>query len=80
MPPEIIAKKKHGFGVPIAAWFRKDLNQLLRDRLLATDEGARLFNTKTIETMLEEHTSGRFDWSTPLWTLLMFRMWQQRFE
>jgi asparagine synthase (glutamine-hydrolysing) len=79
VPREIVHREKHGFGVPIAAWFRDDLKALLRERLLATDDGARLFRRDRIEAMLREHEDGKRDWSTPLWTLLMFRMWQQRF-
>jgi hypothetical protein len=39
-----------------------------------------LFNRKRVEFMLAEHSAGRYDWSVALWTLLMFRMWQQRFQ
>jgi asparagine synthase (glutamine-hydrolysing) len=80
VPREIVHREKHGFGIPIAAWFRKDLKALLQDRLLATDDGSRLFNRKRVEFMLAEHSAGRYDWSVALWTLLMFRMWQQRFQ
>jgi asparagine synthase (glutamine-hydrolysing) len=38
LPREIIEKSKHGFGLPIAPWFKKDpaLSQLLDDTLFST--------------------------------------------
>ena len=35
-PPGILARKKHGFGVPVGAWFRGELRPMLEDVLLAS--------------------------------------------
>src|SRR2546430_16374506 len=32
LPREIVARRKKGFGVPLARWFRAELAPLLRDR------------------------------------------------
>ena len=79
MPREIVHREKLGFGVPVGKWFRNELRDMLRDHLLADDDGARLFNRSFIEHMLKEHESERWDWTTQLWPLLVFRMWYQRF-
>jgi len=76
VPREIVYREKHGFGVPIEAWFMKDLRDLLHDHLLARGDGAdAFFNRAFVERMLQEHARGARDWSGQLWPLLVFRMW-----
>jgi asparagine synthase (glutamine-hydrolysing) len=76
VPRDIVYREKHGFGVPIAAWFRGELRDLLHDHLLGrSDGGERFFDGAFVERMLREHQSGRWDWSPHLWALLVFRMW-----
>lgn len=73
LPHDVLYRKKMGFRVPLSDWFRGPLKQKLRDALLSEqmhDSG--LFNMKTIATWLDEHQSGRKEYSAPLWTLLMF--------
>ncbi|MFQ5599015.1 MAG: asparagine synthase (glutamine-hydrolyzing) [Candidatus Krumholzibacteriia bacterium] len=80
VPHEIVYRRKHGFGVPIRSWFRKDLRETLHDHLLSSDDGGqRFFNQGFVEHMLREHEAGRWDWSVQLWPLLVFRMWYRRY-
>ena len=79
VPREIVHRRKHGFGVPVAEWFRGDLRDLLHEQLTANDDGARLFEPRVVQRMLNEHTSGRYDWSTQLWPLFVFRLWHRRY-
>ena len=62
-----------GFAVPLASWFRGALRQRIRDALLGpTLAGLGIFNTTFLETLLDQHQSGRRDHSAALWALLMF--------
>jgi len=80
VPREIVYRKKHGFGVPLALWFRDELRTMLHDVLLSSDDrGARLFDRTFVERMLREHASGARDWSVQLWALLVFRLWYRAF-
>jgi asparagine synthase (glutamine-hydrolysing) len=80
VPREIVYRKKHGFGVPIALWFRGELRTMLHDVLLSRDDGgAHLFDQIFVERMLREHTYGTRDWSVQLWPLLIFRLWYRAF-
>jgi asparagine synthase (glutamine-hydrolysing) len=76
LPAEILEKKKSGFGVPLARWFRAELAPLVRDALLS-DRFARreLFEPKFVRRMVEEHARGERDWSTRLWALLFLELW-----
>jgi asparagine synthase (glutamine-hydrolysing) len=75
LPREILTRPKQGFGVPLADWFRKDLKETTAAVLLQPDPMG-LLNPKTVADLWTKHQSGFRDFSTPLWTLLMFRLWQ----
>jgi asparagine synthase (glutamine-hydrolysing) len=73
LPREILYRPKMGFAVPLAAWFRGPLRQTVADAVLGpilADTG--WFNTSYLRRMLDDHQSGRSDYSAPLWTLMMF--------
>jgi asparagine synthase (glutamine-hydrolysing) len=73
LPQEIMYRPKMGFAVPLAAWFRGPLRRRLREAVLGApllDTG--MFNDRTLRHLVDTHLSGRRDYSTPLWTLLMF--------
>ena len=70
---DILYRSKKGFSVPLAAWFRGPLKQLVRDTVLhprMTDFN--IFNLDYLQHVVEQHESGRKDYSTTLWALLMF--------
>jgi asparagine synthase (glutamine-hydrolysing) len=76
---EIIDRPKHGFAVPLAAWFRGALAGFARDLLISDSCRKRgLFNLGYVETLLRLHQSGR-DVDLQLWTLLSFELWCRRF-
>jgi len=73
LPHDILYRRKQGFGVPLAAWFRGPLRQRLRDSLLGEALAQTgLFNQHYLREMVEHHQSGLRDYSAPLWSLLMF--------
>ena len=76
VPSEIIDRPKEGFTVPIGIWLRGPLRDWVED-LLATKrlEKDGLFKPKIIRKIWTEHLSGKKDWSSPLWTILMFQAW-----
>ena len=62
-----------GFAVPLASWFRGPLRERVRAALLGNtlaDTG--IFDMAFVKKMLDQHQSGRRDYSAPIWTLLMF--------
>ena len=73
LPHDILYRKKQGFAVPLAAWFRGPLRQRVRDALLGPIlAGTGIFNTDFLAEIVEQHESGRRDYSAPIWTTLMF--------
>ncbi len=78
LPPGVAARGKSGFGVPLARWFRGELQPLARELLL--DERARSrgwFRTAAIERLISEHAAGDADHGHRLWTLVMLELWQR---
>ena len=58
LPIEIIQKKKHGFGIPVATWIRSDprMRELSRDVLLSARAFARgYFRKPFIEDLFRKH-------------------------
>ena len=73
VPEEILYRPKMGFSVPLAEWFRGPLKDRLRDALLGNvlkDTG--IFDMEYIKWLVDQHQSGLRDFSTLLWSLLMF--------
>ncbi len=76
LPPDIINKKKTGFGVPLNRWFRGELSELLRSTLLDEVSLRRgLFNPRQLQHMVNEQISGARDWSNRLWATLFLELW-----
>ena len=79
--PESIQKRgKMGFGVPIDHWFRKELQGLLRDTL--QDDTARnrgILDPNTVDRLIDEHQSERWDHSYRLWNLVCLEQWCRMF-
>ena len=70
LPDEIIERKKHGFGVPLGAWLRRDMGPV-RDILLSQRaRGRGLLNSAAVERLIAEHETGRRDHNRRLWALL----------
>jgi asparagine synthase (glutamine-hydrolysing) len=80
LPSKTINRIKHGFGVPLAEWFRTDLKSLLEETLLGSRFQSReLFNIDYIRLLIEEHQKGFHDFSQHLWALLIFELWCQEY-
>jgi asparagine synthase (glutamine-hydrolysing) len=78
VPKEILGRKKWGFKVPLAQWFRGPMRTMLFDYLSAKDGVCGAFGDRaTVVRLLENHDSGRLDASAPLWTLLAAEVWYQ---
>ncbi|MDZ7829189.1 MAG: XrtA/PEP-CTERM system amidotransferase [Halofilum sp. (in: g-proteobacteria)] len=79
LPDDILYRRKMGFAVPLAHWFRGPLAQRLRDELLAPellDSG--LFDADSIRHLIDQHQAGDWDHSAPLWALYMYAGFQRR--
>ncbi len=79
LPSTILDRPKKGFGIPVARWLRGPLAPLL-DSLLGHDrlKSQGLFDPIEVARRVKEHRDGVCDHRKPLWTLLMFQLWYDR--
>jgi asparagine synthase (glutamine-hydrolysing) len=81
LPQEVIARKKKGFGVPIAKWLKTSLKDLF-EGLLSSDrirqEG--FLNHEYVTALLRDHLANRRDNRKQLWTLLVWELWVNRYR
>ncbi len=81
LPPEILARPKMGFGVPVGRWFRDELRDVLTEHLRdPAGLCARIFRPAWLDHLLDTHLAGRADRAHPLWTLLMLELWVRRWQ
>ena len=79
LPDEVIDRPKRGFAVPLATWFRGELEGFARDLLLSRRCRERnIFNSAYVERLLDLHRGGR-PLDLQLWTLMSFEMWCRTF-
>jgi asparagine synthase (glutamine-hydrolysing) len=80
LPPEIAGRRKTGFGVPLARWFRGELRGFAHDVLLdpRVEERGQL-RRAVVERLLREHVDGRADHGHRLWCLVMLELWQRTY-
>jgi len=80
VPPRVVRRGKHGFGVPIGTWLRGALGDLARD-MLSPDRLRRqgIFDASFVGTLLDRHQTGIANHRKELWTLLMFQLWTEAY-
>jgi asparagine synthase (glutamine-hydrolysing) len=80
LPAETLRGPKKGFSIPLATWFRGDLEPLAREALapeVLRRQG--FFRPEAGHALLDAHATRRDDYSRQLWALLMFSLWFERY-
>ena len=78
LPDSIKRRGKQGFGIPLGAWFRGPLYDWAKE--LLTSKGNPLepmFNSGMIESLFEEHRTGRNDHGKRIYALTMLALWSK---
>ena len=79
LPDDVIDRPKRGFAVPLASWFRGELEGFARELLLSRRCRERnILNPRYVESQLDLHRGGR-PLDLQLWTLISFEMWCRKF-
>ncbi|MGH7680496.1 MAG: asparagine synthase (glutamine-hydrolyzing) [Candidatus Eiseniibacteriota bacterium] len=80
LPEEIMNRPKMGFAIPITGWFRRELRSMFEERVFAPDAFLReIMDVDVIRSWWGHHQSGRRDYATQLYTLLVLECWGKRF-
>jgi asparagine synthase (glutamine-hydrolysing) len=76
LPREVLNRKKRGFGAPVGAWLRDDLQPLVSELLSEKQVQRRgLFNWPAIKGLLSDHQRQRRDHSDRIFALLVLEIW-----
>jgi asparagine synthase (glutamine-hydrolysing) len=82
LPAEIIEKKKHGFGIPVATWIKTDphIRELTRDTLLSSRAFERgYFRRDFIENLFRKNESEESSYyGDTLWSFLALELWHRQ--
>jgi len=80
VPREVVDRRKVGFTVPLAPWFRGPLRGLLTEVLLDPRALRRgYYDERALRGYVSDHLEGRRDRSRELWTLLSLELWHQAY-
>jgi asparagine synthase (glutamine-hydrolysing) len=80
IPEDLINRPKQGFGVPIEYWLRgplKDWAESLLSEKRLLNKG--ILNPKPIREMWQSHLEGK-NYQYPLWNVLMYQAWSERWR
>jgi asparagine synthase (glutamine-hydrolysing) len=75
LPASVLTRKKKGFAVPVAEWFRGELKEFAYEKLIERQDDA--LNGAFVKRCWDQHQRGQRDWSALLWCVLMFKSWRE---
>ena len=76
VPADVLKRPKHGFGVPVGAWFRGELREPFTDLVLSGDARiATVVDPDAVGAMYRDHSARRADHGQRLWALLALESW-----
>jgi asparagine synthase (glutamine-hydrolysing) len=76
LPASILTRGKMGFGAPLGAWFRSDLQGFVRERLLdGTSPIYEYLQRDAVGAVIARHGTARADLSAQIWALLTLESW-----
>jgi asparagine synthase (glutamine-hydrolysing) len=80
LPREVLQQPKAGFAAPVDYWLAHDLKEMVDDLLSPAQLRNRgLFQPSAVQRFVDEHRSGRQDWSMQIWQFLTLELWMQTF-
>ena len=78
LPPDILNRKKRGFGTPMGAWLKTDLKPLLARMLDAPTVARRgLFDYAQVRSLVTDHEVNRIDGTDQLLSLMNLEIWSR---
>jgi len=80
LPGGILNRPKHGFTVPLDAWFRGELKVFAERCLLYQTSLAEYLNPFAVRRLWREHQEKKAHHGTLLWSLLMLALWQREYQ
>lgn len=82
LPEEIISRPKSSFTMPLRAWIKSDLREVIDDYVLSPRglAGRGIFDEKILHGIVNDDRSGRSDNAQRIWQLLTLEQWLRNKE
>jgi asparagine synthase (glutamine-hydrolysing) len=81
VPPALIERPKTGFSVPIGAWLKGPLRDWAENLLSpARLKASGVLDPAPVAAAWRDHLAGRRNAEHPLWCVLMFEAWRERYR
>lgn len=77
LPSDMDLRRKQGFSLPLAKWFRGDWGRFVADVLAEADPG--IFSQAAIRSLLDGQRYGRSN-TQRLFSLTMFELWRREYD
>lgn len=80
LPKEVVSREKQGFSAPDASWFKGESIEYVKAKLMNRD--AKIYDymdPKIVESLLNEHLSGKTNRRLLIWSLLNVEEWCNQF-
>ncbi|MBX0331030.1 asparagine synthase (glutamine-hydrolyzing) [Oscillochloris sp. ZM17-4] len=78
LPPEVAARGKQGFSIPVGTWLRNELRPWAEERLLDSPALGEWLRPAAVAALVGEHMSGKVNHGKKLWALLMLELWMEQ--
>jgi asparagine synthase (glutamine-hydrolysing) len=79
LPKEMMDRPKAGFAIPIDEWFSKELAEYFSIYLNKTYlDKQGIFNSDLVLLWTSLYQSGKKEYMTQLWNILMFQLWYEK--
>ncbi|MEO8367690.1 MAG: asparagine synthase (glutamine-hydrolyzing) [Candidatus Solibacter sp.] len=75
LPMEVLTRAKKGFSMPVAEWFRGELKDYTHAAMFGQQD--EILNRDFLIKCWNQHQRGQRDWSAMLWSVMMFKTWQE---
>jgi asparagine synthase (glutamine-hydrolysing) len=81
LPDKILNRRKIGFKVPVAEWFRGSMRNYVHDHLCSSRSVIRSYlSAKYLDRIVSEHTKRAADHEKLIWALLNLEIFHREFE
>lgn len=77
---DVLTRKKHGFTVPLNAWFREELRKMAEVSIFETEQMSTFFSIPALRKIWDQHQENKRDHGTLLWTIFMFSLWLEEWR
>ena len=81
LPREVVHRPKASFSVPLRAWVRHDLHEVIRDVLVGGElVGSGMIRREALLRLIQDDQAGREDRSKQVWQLLTLELWYRHVQ